>query len=138
MLANSVTQNRPLIPQDQAPGGKCGEGKNKRKENSSEQPHRALLKAFPYFLLQLLLPACAGCDGQPPHAPVPAAPACPEGLRAWKLLSFQLWFSVKTLGGISVLLKIEFHLLPVVQELGPALRGLWHWQQPLEQVELSG
>lgn len=64
--------------------------------------------------------------------------ACPGGLRGWKLRSFQLRLSVETLGHVSVLLKIKFHLLPVVQELGPGLRGLWHWQQPPEQVELLG
>lgn len=31
-----------------------------------------------------------------------------------------------------------FHLLPVVQELGPGLRGLRRWQQLQEQVETLG
>lgn len=39
-------------------------------------------------------------------------------------------FSVETLGCLSVLLRIKFHLFAVVQELGPSLGGLLHWQQP--------
>lgn len=73
-------------------------------------------------------------------APAPAHPS-PAVRLCWDDGNFtpsSSGFSVEALGEVSVLLKIKFHLVPVVQEPGQGLRGPQHWQQPPEQVEALG
>jgi len=126
-----------------------GENVGEKRKNNNEQPHSNSLQGSLISLSQGIpsgpppVPArsrvvgreqVTGVSATHPRLGAPAwAVQLGSGSRNFAPSSFG--FSAETLGEVCVLLKIKFHLLPVVQELGPGLGGRRRWQQPLEQVE---
>lgn len=128
LCAGSVTQNHPLLQLDKAPRWKW-----KNKMNDHNWAHSPLLKGFPYFPLpahlQLLLsnPSWEQRCGQARQWMFYHPPRAVQlGYDAGDFVPSSFGISAETLGRVSVLFQIKFHLLPAVPALGPGLIGPWY------------